>query len=123
MVAINTALLQGAPSLKQCKKPSPQRAPVSRRRVVALAAPSTKHRPQSDQREEHNSSSAYVDASRTAEAVRSFDDAAESRGPSLQSASNLVRMAASAMFKCNALGVLSPIYITLCNAFGLLNRS
>ena len=45
-----------------------------------------------EQREEHNSSNAYVDANRTAEAVRSFDDAAQSRGPSLQSAADLVRI-------------------------------
>jgi hypothetical protein len=67
------------------------RAPVSRRTVVALAAPSTKHRPTAEAREEQHASSSYVEASRTAEAVRSFDDANQSGGLSLQSASNLVR--------------------------------
>ena len=92
MVTVRTGPLQGKPCLKQCIRPSLQRAPVSRRRVVALAVPSVEDRQAPEQREEHNSSTAYVDANRTAEAVRSFDDAAQSRGPSLQSAADLVRL-------------------------------
>ena len=92
MVTVRTGPLQGKPCLKQCIRPSLQRAPVSRRRVVALAVPSIEDRQAPEQREEHNSSNAYVDANRTAEAVRSFDDAAQSRGPSLQSAADLVRL-------------------------------
>ena len=92
MVVIGTGPLQGTPCLKQCTKPSLQRAPVSRRRIVALAAPSTKHRPAAEEREEHHSSSPSVEAGRTAEAVRSFDDGAQSRGISVQSAANLVRI-------------------------------
>ena len=92
MVVISTGPLQGAPCLKQCTRPSLRRAPVSRRPIVALAAPSTKHRPAAEEREEHNSSSSYVEAGRTAEAVRSFDDGAESRGFSVQSAANMVRI-------------------------------
>ena len=92
MVAIRTGPLQGKSCLQQCIRPSLQRAPVSRRRVVALAVPSIEDRQAPEQREEHNSSSSYVDANRTAEAVRSFDDAALSRGPSLQSAADLVRL-------------------------------
>ena len=92
MVTVRTGPLQGKPCLKQCVRPSLQRAPVSRRRVVALAVPSVEDRQAPEQREEHNSSNAYVDANRTAEAVRSFDDAAQSRGPSLQSAADLVRL-------------------------------
>ena len=91
MVVIGTGSLQGTPCSKQCTKPSLQRAPVSRRRIVALAAPSTKHRPAAEEREEQHSSSSYVEAGRTAEAVRSFDDGAQSRGFSVQSAANLVR--------------------------------
>lgn len=90
MVTVRTGPLEGKPCLKQCIRPSLQRAPVSRRRVVALAVPSIEDRQAPEQREEHNSSNAYVDANRTAEAVRSFDDAAQSRGPSLQSAADLV---------------------------------
>ena len=92
MVTIRNGPLQGKPCLQQCVRPSLQRAPVSRRRVVALAVPSVENRQAPEQREEHNSSNAYVDATRTAEAVRSFDDAAQSRGPSLQSAADLVRL-------------------------------
>ena len=92
MVTVRTGPLEGKPCLKQCIRPSLQRAPVSRRRVVALAVPSIEDRQAPEQREEHNSSNAYVDANRTAEAVRSFDDAAQSRGPSLQSAADLVRL-------------------------------
>ena len=92
MVTIRTGPLQGKPCLQQCTRPSLRRAPVFRRRVVALAVPRIEDREAPEQREEHNSSSTYVDATRTAEAVRSFDDAAHSRGPSLQSAADLVRL-------------------------------
>ena len=121
MVTIRTGPLQGKPCQQQCIRPSLQRAPVSRRRVVALAVPSVEDRQAPEQREEHNSSNAYVDANRTAEAVRSFDDAAQSRGPSLQSAADLVRLL-----------IINPIMqgavsgcgesSQLCTAFGLLNR-
>ncbi len=91
MVGISTSPLQGAPCLRQCTKPSLVRAPASRRRIVALAAPSTKQRSAEQNSDDHHASSSYVESGRTAEAVRSFDDATESRGLSMQSAANLVR--------------------------------
>ena len=92
MAVIRPGSLQGAQLRFSTKQPSVQvRAPVSRRRIVALAAPSTKHRTAAEEREEQHASSSYAEASRTAEAVRSFDDATQSGGLSLQSASNLVR--------------------------------
>ena len=92
MAVIRPGSLQDAQLRLSTKQPSVQvRAPVSRQRIVALAAPSTKHRLAAEEREQQHASSSYVEASRTAEAVRSFDDATQSGGLSLQSASNLVR--------------------------------